>query len=177
MELSALSSRPEPAHPFVPGHCLYGAIARASPYLMKPGGRSHISGTSGVRRLMARTFLEPGTPPKVRAYQSFLQAGQCPSQVAMARDTGRSTGDIPFSPNPRADWRHVPYFNFRSFMFESVTCNGALADLFMYSNTLNHPVVVSKPIAVHWFDIGRPQICPSTQSPKSSLVPSGRALS
>ena len=56
-QLNALGLRPEPAYPFVPGHCSYGAIARASPFLRKSGGHSHISGTSGVRRLMARTFI------------------------------------------------------------------------------------------------------------------------
>ena len=43
-------------------------------------------------------------------------------------------------------------------MFESVSCNDAQADLFIYSNTLGHPVVVSKLITLHSCANGRPQI-------------------
>ena len=66
---------------------------------------------------MARKFIEPGNPPKVRAQQSAFLAEQFPSLVAMAKGTGRSIGDIPFALNTGANWWHVPCFNFRSCMF------------------------------------------------------------
>ena len=60
--------------------------------------------------------------------------------------------------NPGAGWWHVPYFSFRSYLFEAVICNDALADLFMYSNTLDHPVVVSKFITANSCVRGQPHI-------------------
>ena len=107
---------------------------------------------------MARAFLEPETPLKVRAHKSALLAEKFPSLVAMAKDTGPSICDIPFAPNPGADWLHVPFFSVRSCMFEAVSCNGALADLFMYSSTLGNPVVESKLITANSCVKGRPHI-------------------
>ena len=52
----------------------------------------------------------------------------------------------------------MPLSDFRSFMFEAVGCNDALADLFIYSNALDHPVLVSKLVTAHSCVKGRPHI-------------------